>query len=60
MSPSQRTILAFVSLLKSEPELFSTADWQDLEQFPDTLPEENEEVSETIQNWFKTAFSPRN
>ena len=53
MSPSQKTILAFVSLLESKPQLFSPADWQDLEQFPDTLPEENEEISETIQNWLK-------
>ncbi|MBK1990185.1 hypothetical protein A0J48_022105 [Sphaerospermopsis aphanizomenoides BCCUSP55] len=53
MSAYQRTILAFVQVIESEPALFSPEDWLSLTELIDSLPNDSEEIANGIRNWLK-------
>ena len=54
MSAYQRTILAFVKVIESEPALFSPEDWLSLTELIDDLPDDSEEIATGIRAWLKS------
>ncbi|NES99414.1 MAG: hypothetical protein F6K61_02355 [Sphaerospermopsis sp. SIO1G1] len=54
MSAYQKTIQAFVKVIKSEPALFSQEDWLSLTELIDNLPDDDEEISKGIRDWLKS------
>ncbi|MBS9388857.1 MAG: hypothetical protein HEQ33_08170 [Dolichospermum sp. WA123] len=53
MSAYQRTIQAFVQVIKSEPALFSPEDWLSITELMDSLPDDSEEIANGIRKWLK-------
>jgi hypothetical protein len=53
MSVSKNSIKAFIYVLESKPGLIPLPDWDELNQLASNLPEDAEEISETLQNWLQ-------
>ncbi|MEH1836325.1 MAG: hypothetical protein V7L29_30800 [Nostoc sp.] len=53
MSVYKNSILAFIQVLDSQSKLIPTQDWNELQQLPSQLPDDDEEISEIIENWLK-------
>ncbi|MEH2333967.1 hypothetical protein [Nostoc sp.] len=53
MSVYKNSVLAFIQVLDSQSKLIPTQDWNELQQLSNQLPEDNEEISEIIENWLQ-------
>jgi hypothetical protein len=53
MSISRNSVLAFIQVLDSQSKLIPTQDWNELQQLSNQLPEDNEEISEILENWLQ-------
>ncbi|MDZ8189793.1 MAG: hypothetical protein RMX96_33780 [Nostoc sp. ChiSLP02] len=53
MSIYKNSVKAFNQLLDSQSKLISTPDWEELEKLRSQLPEDDEEISEIIENWLQ-------
>ncbi|MCF4965823.1 hypothetical protein [Nostoc sp. CMAA1605] len=53
MSIYKNSALAFEQVLDSQSNLISISDWKELEQLRSHLPEDDEEISEIIENWLQ-------
>ncbi|MEH1904834.1 MAG: hypothetical protein V7L04_26400 [Nostoc sp.] len=53
MSVYKNSIKAFIQVLDSQSKLIPTQDWNELHQLPSQLPEDDEEISEILENWLK-------
>jgi hypothetical protein len=54
LSPYEETILDFIYIAKTKPELFTAEDRADFAQLVATLPEDVEEISNAIALWCDT------
>lgn len=54
MSIYQNSIKAFIQVLDSQSKLIPTQDWNELQQLSNQLPEDNEEISEILENWLQS------
>ena len=54
MSIYKNSITAFIQVLDSQSKLIPTPDWNELQQLSSQLPEDNEEISEMLENWLKS------
>ncbi|BDI14965.1 hypothetical protein ANSO36C_07670 [Nostoc cf. commune SO-36] len=53
MSVYRNSVLAFIQVLDSQSKLIPTQDWNELHQLSNQLPEDNEEISEILENWLQ-------
>ncbi|MEH1912125.1 hypothetical protein [Nostoc sp.] len=53
MSVYKNSIKAFIQVLDSQSNLIPTQDWNELQQLPSHLAEDDEEISEILENWLK-------
>ena len=53
MSIYENSVQAFIYLLESKSDLFSTQDWSELNQLASSLSEDTEEIAEEIENWLQ-------
>ncbi|GAX35507.1 hypothetical protein [Nodularia sp. NIES-3585] len=53
MSVMKNSILAFIQVLHSQSKLIPTQDWKELQQLSSQFPEDNEEITEIIENWLQ-------
>ncbi|MBD2611231.1 MAG: hypothetical protein FWK04_12245 [Nostoc sp. GBBB01] len=53
MSIYKNSIKAFIQMLDSQSNLIPISDWEELQQISIQLPEDDEEISEIIENWLK-------
>ncbi len=53
MSIYKNSIKAFIQMLDSQSNLISISDWEELQQISIQLPEDDEEISEIIENYLK-------
>ncbi|WP_414545645.1 hypothetical protein [Nostoc sp. CCY0012] len=53
MSVYRNSIQAFIQVLDSQSNLIPTQDWNELHQLSIQLPEDNEKISEIIENWLQ-------
>jgi hypothetical protein len=54
MSVYQTSIKAFVDVIESKSDLFSTQDWSDLNQLASDVPNDEEEIAGKIENWLES------
>jgi hypothetical protein len=53
MSIYKNSVEAFIQVLDSKSKLISTPDWEELEKLSSQLPEDDEDISEIIENWLQ-------
>jgi hypothetical protein len=53
MSVYQASIQAFAQVIDSQPKLLTHQDWVELEQIRGNLPDDNEVITELIEEWLK-------
>lgn len=53
MSIYKNSIKAFIQVLDSQSNLIPTPDWKELQQLSSQLPEDDEEISEILENWLQ-------
>ncbi|MBD2604081.1 hypothetical protein H6G81_05965 [Scytonema hofmannii FACHB-248] len=53
MSIYENSVQAFIYVLESKSDLFSTQDWSELNQLASSLSEDVEEIAEEIENWLQ-------
>lgn len=53
MSFHEQNIKAFIEVLKTKRSLFSPQDWENLNKFAASLPEDDEKISEAIASWYE-------
>jgi len=53
MSVYQASIQAFAQVIDSQPNLLTHRDWVELEQIRGNLPDDNEVITELIEEWLK-------
>ncbi|PHJ69060.1 hypothetical protein VF14_02630 [Nostoc linckia z18] len=53
MSIYKNSIKAFIEMLDSQSNLIPISDWEELQQISTQLPEDDEEISEIIEEWLK-------
>lgn len=53
MSFHEQNIEAFIQLVKTQRMLFSAQDWANLNKIVDTLPADEEKISEAIASWYE-------
>ncbi|MBD2414454.1 hypothetical protein FACHB389_08285 [Nostoc calcicola FACHB-389] len=53
MSIYKNSIKAFIQMLDSQSNLISISDWDELEKLPNKLGEDDEEISEILEEWLK-------
>ncbi|MFN6469456.1 MAG: hypothetical protein RMY36_007240 [Nostoc sp. SerVER01] len=53
MSIYQNTVKAFIQVLDSQSNLIPISDWKELEKLSTHLPEDDEEISEILENWLQ-------
>ena len=53
MSIYRNSIQAFIQVLDSQSKLIPIQDWDELQQLSSQLPDDNEEISEIIENWLQ-------
>lgn len=53
MSVYSNSVLAFIQVLDSQSKLIPTQDWNELQQLSSQLPEDDEEISEILENWLQ-------
>ncbi|RAM48087.1 MAG: hypothetical protein C6Y22_29700 [Hapalosiphonaceae cyanobacterium JJU2] len=53
MSIYENSVQAFIYVLESKSDLFSTQDWSELNQLASILSEDTEEIAEEIENWLQ-------
>ena len=53
MSVYKTTIKAFVDIIESKSDLFSTQDWGELNQLGSDVPNDDEEIVGEIENWLQ-------
>ncbi|MEH1843461.1 MAG: hypothetical protein V7L25_00190 [Nostoc sp.] len=56
MSVYKNSIDAFIQVLDSQSKLIPTQDWHELQQLSSQLPDDDEEISEIIENWLKPEY----
>ena len=54
MSVDRNSIQAFIQILDSPSNLISLQDWDELQQLSSSLPEDDAEISEMLENWLRT------
>ncbi|MEA5514006.1 hypothetical protein [Nodularia sp. UHCC 0506] len=54
MSVVENSILAFIQVLHSQSKLIPTQDWNELQELWNQFPEDDEEITEIIENWLQT------
>ncbi|MFN6525538.1 hypothetical protein [Nostoc sp. ChiSLP03a] len=54
MSVYQNSIQAFIQVLDSQSNLIPIQDWYELQQLPNQLPEDDEEISEILEKWLQS------
>ena len=54
MSVYRNSIQAFIQILDSPSNLISLQDWDELQQLSSSLPEDDAEISEMLENWLRT------
>ncbi|HEY9800476.1 MAG TPA: hypothetical protein V6D25_08970 [Leptolyngbyaceae cyanobacterium] len=55
MSVYKDSVTAFIQIVKSQSSLISLPDWEQLQQLPTTLPEDDDqEITEILENWMQT------
>ncbi|MDZ8237111.1 MAG: hypothetical protein RMZ69_08080 [Nostoc sp. ChiQUE01a] len=53
MSIYKNSVKAFNQLLDSKSKLVSIPDWEELDKLSSQLPEDDEEISEILENWLQ-------
>jgi len=53
MSVYKTSIKAFVDIIESKSDLFSTQDWGELNQLASDVPNDDEEIVGEIENWLQ-------
>jgi hypothetical protein len=53
MSIYKNSVKAFIQMLDSESNLIPIPDWKELEKQTNQLPEDDEEISEILENWLQ-------
>ncbi|QKQ74659.1 hypothetical protein [Nostoc sp. TCL240-02] len=53
MSVYRNSVLAFIQVLDSQSKLIPTQDWNELQQLSSQFPEDDEEISEILENWLQ-------
>jgi hypothetical protein len=53
MSVYKTTIKAFVDIIESKSDLFSTQDWGELNQLASDVPNDDEQIVGEIENWLQ-------
>ncbi len=53
MSVYRNSVLAFIQVLNSQSKLIPTQDWNELQQLSSQFPEDDEEISEILENWLQ-------
>ena len=54
MSVDRNSVQAFMQILDSQSNLISLQDWDELQQLSSSLPEDDAEISEMLENWLRT------
>lgn len=54
MSVDRNSVQAFIQILDSQSNLISLQDWDELQQLSSSLPEDDAEISEMLENWLRT------
>ena len=53
MSIYRNSIQAFIQVLDSQSKLIPIQDWDELQQLSSQLPDDNDEISEILENWLQ-------
>lgn len=54
MSINKQAAIAFSQVIENQVNLIADENWQELNQLSNQLPEDDEEITEKIENWLKS------
>ena len=54
MSINKQTAIAFSQVIENNVSLIADENWEELNQLSNQLPEDDEEITEKIENWLKS------
>ncbi|MBD2136984.1 hypothetical protein H6F32_05145 [Anabaena sp. FACHB-1237] len=54
MSINKKAAIAFIQVIENQVNLIADENWQELNQLSNELPEDDEEITEKIEDWLKS------